>query len=583
MPALNHSLSRIFNEMASIYKYLGSAERFRALAYGKAARVIDGLKDDVKVYVKNNELEEIPGIGESIGEKIQEYIRTGKISKHEELKKKVPYELMELMNVSGFGPESLRQIHEELDVNTKDELINALADGSVSKLKRFGAKKVENMMRGLKLHKQSEERLLLWDALDLGERIVVELKVLKEVRRIELAGSVRRRKETIGDIDILVSCLPKDRKKIITEFTTLKERKTVLAKGGTKASIIIKDYNKQVDLRIVNENEWGAALLYFTGSREHNVHLRTIAKDKGWKINEYGVFRTKDDKRIAGETEKDVYDSLGFQWIPPELREDKGEIELAIKKKIPRLVELNEIQGDMQMHSKWSDGNMGIEELAKYVIKNYKYDYIVLTDHSKSERIAGGMDEKQFTKQIKEIKAVNKKIGKDFIKTGAEVDILPDGSLDLNDDLLSQLDWVCASIHSGFSKDNTERLIAACRNEYVCCIGHPSGRLLGKREAYKVNWGKVFKVAAETGTALEINAQPDRMDLNDELALQARQAGVKLTISTDSHAAQNYAFMKLGVYIARRAGCRAGDIVNAWSWKEIESFKELKRRMILET
>ena len=577
MPSINHSLSQIFKEMSGIYKYFGRTEQFRALAYSKASRVIDGLKNDITVFIKDNTLEDISGIGESIGEKICEYVNTGKIKKYDELKKTVPYQLLELLNVSGFGPESLRLIHNDLGIDSKEELIGALNDGRISKLKGFGNKKVENMLRGLKLFKQSEGRMLLWNALELGEGIIAELKKIKEIKHIELAGSLRRKKETIGDIDILVACNPKDRKKIITNFTTLKECKTILAKGDTKASILMENLNKQVDLRIVNENEWGAALLYFTGSKEHNIHLRSIAKEKDWKINEYGVYRIKDDKRIASDTEEEVYSSLGFQYIPPEMREDKGEIELAAKNKIPKLVELNDIKGDMHIHSNWSDGGMDIDKLASYVLNNYNYEYIVLTDHSKSERIANGMDEKGFMKQIKEIQSINKKLGKDFIKTGTEVDILTDGSLDLSDELLSQLAWVCASIHSGFSKDNTARIIAACRNPYVCCIGHPMGRLIGKREGYQVNWNEVFHAAVETGTALEINAQPSRMDLNDDLVRQAKDAGVKFCIDTDSHSQSNFAFMNIGVAIARRAWCTKDDILNTGNWNAIKSFAAKKK------
>jgi DNA polymerase (family X) len=580
MSETNHALSRILNNLGSIYSYLGDEERFRATAYNKAALSIDGLKEDIRVYIDEGTVEDIPGIGESIAEKIIEFVRTGKIKKYEELRKTVPVELLELMNVSGFGPQSLKQIHAELKISTRDELIKALEDGRISKLKRFGAKKVESMMRGLKLQKQSEERMLLWKALQIGERIVERMKKMKEVKKIELAGSIRRGKETIGDIDILVSCQPSHRKKVVQEFTLMPDRKMVLAQGETKASILLKEQNKQVDLRVLNEQEWGSGLLYFTGSKEHNVYLRSLAKEKGMKINEYGVFNISDNKRLAGKTEEEIYSLFGFQFIPPEMRETSGEFELAAKKKIPKLISLGDIRGDMQMHSTWSDGAMDIEELAGFVLKNYKYEYIVLTDHSKSSRIAGGKDEKALSGQLKEIETVNKKIGKPFIKKGLEVDILADGTLDLRNDFLAQLDWVCASIHSGFSKDNTERLIRACRNPYVNCLGHPSGRLIGKRDAYKVDWSALFKEAAKTGTAIEINAQPDRMDLNDMLAHQAREAGVMLTISTDSHAQGNYSFMKLGVLVARRAWCKATDILNTKSWKEVEAFVSAKRRKI---
>ncbi len=574
----NKLLANIFSDMAAIYRYEGSEEKFRALAYQKASRVLEGLQEDVSVYMKQRTLEEIPGIGESIAEKIKEFITTGKIKKYEEIKKLVPHEIMELMEVKGFGPESLRRIHTELKIGSKEELIKALQDGRISKLKGFGSKKVENMMRGLKLHKAVEERMLLWDALEAGEKVVAWLKQLNEVKQVELAGSLRRKKETIGDIDVLITCTQKSRKKIVDHFIAPGLAKEVLLKGGTKASIIVKDLNKQVDLRLVNEDEWGSALQYFTGSREHNIHLRTIAKEKGYKISEYGIFLIKNDKKIASQTEEDIYNTLGFQVMPPEMREDKGEIELALKHKIPKLISLDDIHGDLHMHSVWSDGINTIEDIARHVMKNYPYEYIVLTDHSKSERIANGMDEKEILKQIREINKINEKLGKAFIKKGVEVDILSDGKLDLSDEVLSQLDWVNAAVHSNFNRDNTDRIIKACENPYVYNIAHPTGRLIGSREPYKVDMEKVVEAAKATNTALEINSQPVRMDLNDDMAMNAREKGVKLVINTDSHNLNQFNYMKLGIYIARRSWCKAEDILNTNSWKEIEKFIARKRK-----
>ncbi|HSQ43604.1 MAG TPA: DNA polymerase/3'-5' exonuclease PolX [Ginsengibacter sp.] len=578
MPLVNKELGKIFSDMSHIYQYKNGKQRFRAIAYEKASRVINDLQDDITTFTKKGQLEEIPGVGSSIAEKINEYVKTGKIKKFESLKKTVPIDMLELMNISGFGPQSLKRIHQRLKINNRDEVIKALQDGRISEIKGFGKKKVDNMLRSLKLHKTVEERILLWNAMEAGNKVLDEFKKMKEVQQAELAGSLRRRKETIGDIDILVTCDEKSRKKIITKFVALPFIKEVLAKGDTKASVIINEFNKQVDVRIINPDEWGSALLYFTGSKEHNVQLRTIARDNGYKISEYGLFDIKTGKRIAGTTEEEIYNKLGFESIPPEMREQKGELDLAAKNKIPSLVTLTDIKGDMQMHSAWSDGTMDIEDLARFVSGHYPYEYIVLTDHSKSEIVAGGMNEEQFIDQVKEIRRVNTKLKKDFIKTGTEVDIKADGTLDLKDELLGQLDWVCASIHTGFTHDNTERIIAACENKFVNCIGHPSGRLIGQREAYPVNWEKVFKVAKQTNTAFEINCQADRMDLNDELARMARENGVKLTISTDSHQQSQFAFMQLGVFIARRAWCTKNDILNTASWNEIKKFAERKRK-----
>ncbi len=574
----NKELAELFENMATIYLYSGKENRFRAIAYQKAAKSIGNLLEDVEVYIKNNTLKNISGIGDGIAAKIQEFVTTGKVNAYEKLKEQVPLELIEMTEITGFGPKSLKQIHEELNISTKEELIKALYDGRVSKLKGFGSKKIENMLRGIKLHKTIEDRMLLWDALKVGGNILLDLKSFKEVKKAELAGSLRRKKETIGDIDILTSGKDKAKKKISDYFSSLPYVKQILAKGSTKVSVLLKDSGRQVDLRIVNEDEWGSALQYFTGSKEHNIHLRTIAKERGFKISEYGIFNLKNNQRLAGVTEEEIYQTLGFQTIPPEMREDKGEIELALKNQLPKLIEIDDIKGDLQMHSNWSDGTNTIEEIANYVNKKYNYEYIALTDHSKSLRVAKGMDEKQILKQLKAIKEVNLKLGKNFVKTGLELEILTDGSLDISDEILSQLDWVTAAIHQGFKKDNTDRIIRACENPYVHCIAHPTGRLIGSREPYKINMPKVIEVAKKMHTALEINAQPQRMDLNDELTMLARKNGVQLVISTDSHSFVNFDCMKLGVAIARRAWCTKEDILNSRSWKGVELFKKRKMK-----
>lgn len=577
----NKKLARIFYEMSNIYKYKGAAERFRFLAYQKASKVISALPKDILFYTKNHSLNEINGIGEGIAEKIEEYITTGRIMKFEELKKNVPYQLLDMMEITGFGPQSLKRIHEELDIKTKEKVIAALQNGSIAKLKGFGETKVKKMLQGLKVHKTVEDRILLWDALEIGERILQRLKDMPEVKNVELAGSLRRKKETIGDIDILVSCDKKFRKKIINTFTEPFLAKQILAKGDTKASIILHDSERQADLRVVNEDEWGSALLYFTGSKEHNIHLRTIAKEEGYKISEYGVFKIANNKRIASKTEEEIYSTLDFQFIPPEIREDKGEIELSKKNKIPDLIQLKDIAGDMQMHSLYSDGLSSIADIVQHIKKNFSYEYIVITDHSKSSRIANGMDEKELFKQLKEIDFINKKLEKKFVKSGIEVDILADGKLDFSDEILALLDWVTAAIHSNFNRDNTDRIINACENPYVNCIAHPTGRLIGKREPYKIDIERIVEAAKFTKTSLEINAQPDRMDLNDTLAKYAIDKGVKLVISTDSHSLRDFNYMKLGVDIARRAWCIKDNVLNTKAWTEIEKFKSSKAKIAL--
>ena len=573
----NKSLAFILKDISSIYKYLGGNERFRALAYERASKVISSLPNDITFYYTDESIKKLRGIGDSISEKIIEFIKTGKIKKYEVLKKSVPYKLLGLLDIKGFGPQSLKQIYTELNITTENELVVALENGSVSKLKNFGPKKIEAMLKGFKLHKIIIDRMLLWDALEIAENCLKWFKNIPEVINAELAGSLRRKKETIGDIDILISCENKNRNLIVSKFIKSVYVKQVIVKGDTKLSVVLKDCKRQLDLRIVNPDEWGSALLYFTGSKEHNIHIRTIARQKGFKISEYGIFSISSGKKIAGKTEEEVYNTIGYKIIPPEMRENKGELDLSLQNKIPDLISINDVKGDLQLHSTWSDGQSSIEEIVNYLSSNFSYQYIALTDHSKSSRIANGMDEKKILNQIKEIDLINKKYGIPFLKSGVEVDILSDGKLDISDEVLSQLDWVTASIHSNFNRDNTDRIIAACENKYVCCIGHPTGRLIGIREPYKLDMTKIIAAAAETFTALEINAQPNRMDLNDDLAWLAREKKVKLVISTDSHSLNEFNYIKLGVYIARRAWCKAEDVLNSKSWNEIKAFRNLKR------
>ena len=575
---INKEIADIFRKMAAIYEFLD--DQYRAMAYQRAAHIIESLPDDVRHYMETGKLYTIRGIGESIASKIREYVETGKIQKYEELKKKIPEDFIELIDLPGFGPKTLKRIHDELGISTKEELIKALKDGRVEQLEGFGPKKVENMLKGLEMYEISKRRILLWDALQLSNYLLDKIKKLKEVKDAEVVGSVRRRKETIGDIDILVIAEDKDRMKIMDYFTSLEGIEKVLVKGPKKSSIVLKvDGNeRQVDLRVFKKDEWGAALQYFTGSKQHNVHLREIAKEKGLKVNEYGVYKVDTNEKIAGETEEGVYESVGMQWVPPEMREDRGEIELALKHKIPKLVERKDIKGDLHVHSTWTDGANSIKDIVDFVRKKYKYEYIAMTDHSKAVRVAHGLDEQKLIEEINEINLINKMLGLDFIKKGIEVDILLDGSLDLSDEALSQLDWVVASVHTHFSRDNTDRIVKAMENPYVTVIGHPTGRIIGSREGYPVDMEQVIKVAKETGTALEINSQPRRMDLNDIWIRKCVEEGVPLVISTDSHNLGNFEFMEIGVSLARRGWATKKDILNTRSWKEIQEFVNKKRK-----
>ncbi|HVU94124.1 MAG TPA: DNA polymerase/3'-5' exonuclease PolX [Puia sp.] len=575
----NAELANIFHQMASCYRYLGARHRFRVIAYDNAVQTINGLKDDISTYAAGvKTLDKLHGVGVSIASKIIEFLQTGQIAAFEKLKQRVPPGLLPLMDINGFGPATVKTLHKKLGVSNQEEMLAAIESGRIGRLKGFGPKKINNMRKGLQLFAGRQTRMLLWDAMQIGDSMLNAVLAIPGVKKADLAGSLRRRKETIGDIDIVATADKKDWTTITGRFTNLPVVQRVLAAGKTKASILLQKSNAQIDLRLVSEQEYGSALLYFTGSREHNIALRTWAKTRGWKLNEYGVFETDTNKRLAGATEEEIYRLFGMHFIPPELREEKGGIDLARKGPLPKLIEIKDIRGDMHVHSTWSDGTADIGDIAGHLRKTFPaYEYVVITDHSPSQRVARGLTPQEFTRQFAEIDRLNAKLGLPFVRKGVEVDILADGSLDLSDHLLKQFDWVVASIHSLFNQDNTERLITACEHPLVCCIGHPGGRLIGKREPYPVDWRRLIQKAATTGTALEINAQPERLDIPDTIAKEAAEKGVRLAIGTDAHALNQFDFMSMGVSMARRGWCTKENILNTAPWKEIERFRSAKR------
>ncbi len=578
----NRELAKLLARIADMYEFLGGdTNRFRALAYRKAAQVIENLPEDIATYMEKHDLQKVHGIGAKTIEKIREFLKTGTIQKYEELRQQVPESLIPLMDVPGLGPKTLRQLYETFHIQTEEDLRRILQSGEVYRLKGFGPKKVQKILHGLELRTALTQRMLYWEALTLARDLLHALheQLGTQIQKSAYAGSLRRGKETIGDIDLLISTNPEHRTAIIQTFTQLPDVKEILAAGETKASVLVGDNRRQVDLRLIQPDQWGAALMYFTGSKNHNVRLRELARARGWKLNEYGLFDETSNTRLAGTTEEEVFACFNMQWIPPEMREDQGEIELALNHQIPQLVTIQDIRGDMQSHSTWSDGSLSILEMADYVLKHFPhYEYLVLTDHSQAVRVAGGLSPEQFRKQKEEIQKVNAELGRDFVKAGAEVDILPNGNLDLPDDLLQELDFVIASIHSHFQRDNTDRIIQACLNPYVHAIGHPTGRLIGSREPYPLNMEQIIEVCAQTGTALEINGQPDRMDLNDQYARWAREAGVPLILSTDAHYSSNFHYMEIAVVIARRAWCSPQHILNTRPWHEITLWKQEKAR-----
>ena len=561
----NKELADLFEKMADILEFKGE-NPFKIRAYRKASRILGDLTQDIGEITESGKLKDVPGIGEGMAQKIVEYLKTGKIAKYEEIRKGVSDELIGIMDIPGMGPKTLSLIHREKGIGNLSQLEKAVEDGSLIGLPGIGEKKVENIKRGIELLKQSKGRMNLGIAFPLAKRIVEALREKTGLRKIEWAGSLRRMRENIGDIDILAT--GPNHEKIVTTFTHLPEVKEVLASGETKASVIVEG-GVQIDLRVVEEDSYGAALQYFTGSKGHNIHLRGIAKAKGIKINEYGVF--EGEKKIGGKEEKDVYKVLGMAWIEPELREDRGEIEAAQEKNLPKLVEESEVKGDFHVHSNWSDGSSSIEEVARAALKR-GYQYIVICDHSKSLKIAHGLDETRLMKQMEEIDRINELLKGFQILKGTEVDILSDGRLDLSEKALEKLDFVVASVHSGFKQDKermTKRIIKALENPYVHVLGHPTGRLLGARYPYEVEMGEVMEAAKKYGKALEVNAYSERLDLDDIHCRKAKEMGVKVGIGTDTHHLDQMWMMSLGIAVARRGWLETQDVLNALSLKEL--------------
>jgi DNA polymerase (family 10) len=561
----NKELADLFEKMGDILEFKDE-NPFKINAYRKASRILVDLTQDIEEIAGRGELKKIPGIGEGMAQKIEEYLKTGKVSKFEEVRKGISDELIAMMDIPGMGPKTLALLHKEKRVGSLSQLEKAVENGSLLGLPGMGEKKVENIKRGIQLLQQSKGRMNLGMAFPVARKVVETLRKRTGSKMIEWAGSLRRMKENIGDIDILAT--GPDHEKIIQAFTHLPEVKEVLASGETKASIIVEG-GLQIDLRVVEEDSYGAALQYFTGSKGHNIRLRGIGRAKGIKINEYGVF--KGDKKIGGKEERDIYRSLGMEWIEPELREDRGEIEAAQNHDLPKVVLESEIKGDFHVHSNWSDGSSSIEEVARAAQKK-GYQYIAICDHSKSLKIAHGLDETRLMKQMEEIDRTNEKLKNFRILKGTEVDILSDGRLDLSDKVLEKLDVVIAAIHSGFKQDRekmTKRIIRAIENPLVNILAHPSGRLLGARNPYEVEMGEVMEAAKKYGKALEINAYFERLDLDDIHCRKAREMGIRVAIGTDTHHLDQMWMMSLGVAVARRGWLETGDVLNTLSLKEL--------------
>ena len=576
---INKELSKIFNNMA-VYLEMDEIP-FKPQAYEKAAIAIEAMGESAaKIYGKGGlkALEEISGVGKGIAEKIAEYIKTGKIKEYELLKKKMPVNLEELGVVEGIGPKKIKILYKKLGVKNIDDLEEAAKKHKIAPLFGFGEKAEKNILEGIKFVRRGHGRFLLGEILPIARDIYAKLKEVRGVEKVDYAGSIRRMKETIGDIDFLV--ISKDPEKVVNFFVKLPGVAKVWGRGKTKASARMKE-GFDMDIRIIPPKSYGAALQYFTGSKEHNIALRKIAIDKGLKLNEYGLF--KGAKMIAGKTEEEIYKKLGMDWIPPEIRENTGEIEAAIGKKPPELIELKDIKGDLHTHSNWNGGENSIEEIVETAIK-IGYEYIGISDHAKFLKIENGLDEKQLRKRNKEIDRLNlkwNKFGISASKTqnsklkilkGCEANIMADGSVDIDNKTLAEMDFVIAGIHSQFKMTKekmTERIIKAMENKNIDILSHPTGRIIGKRDEYQIDFNKILKAAKKTKTILEINAHPARLDLKDIYIKKVKEAGVKMIVNSDANHIRELKLMEYGVAQARRGWAEKKDIINCWEVEKL--------------
>ncbi len=578
----NKELAQIFYEISEYSEIKGELV-FKSIAYQKAALSLDALGENVEdIYTRGGKkaLEKIPGVGKNIAEKIEEYLNKGKIKYYEDLKKKTPVKVYELTRVEGLGPKRIKALYQKLKIKNLKDLEKAAKSHKISPVFGFGEKTEKNILESIEFLKRSKGRFLLCDALSIVKEIEKHFQRLKKIQKMSVAGSVRRKKETVGDVDLLVA-IKEAKSAVLTKvlaneimdfFVNLPGRVKILGKGLTKSSIKLKQ-GLNIDLRIVPEKSYGSALQYFTGSKDHNIATRKIAISRGLKLNEYGVFRG--EKRIAGRNEKEVYQAIGLSYIEPEMRENQGEIERALEKSLPKVISYQDIKGDLHCHSDWNGGVDSIAEMAQ-TAQNMGYEYIGITDHTQFLKIERGLNEKQLAQQRKEIDQLNKKFqnsGLEFqILQGAETNILNDGSIDIKDEALKKLDYVIAGVHSGLkmSKDKmTERMIKAMKNPHINIISHPTGRILKKRDEYEIDFDKILKAAKEFNIILEINSCPERLDLNGQNIREAKKAGVKMVINTDAHQKNHMCYMEFGIAQARRGWAEEKDIINTQHLKEL--------------
>jgi DNA polymerase (family 10) len=562
MPVQNAEIAAMFDQTADLLEIKGE-NQFRVRAYHRAARTIEGLPQSVRSLLSAEaDLTELPGIGKDLAGKIAAIVKTGHFELLDSLKKKLPGELGDMAALPGLGPKRVKLLYDKLKVRTLDDLRRVIKIGRLQELRGFGPT-MEKKLAGALEKPVAEKRFKLAVAEAEAEALV---GFLRNGGRVVVAGSYRRRRDTVGDLDILVTS--KHGPAVGDKLTGYENVAEVLAHGPTRTTVVLRS-GLQVDVRAVSEESYGAALLYFTGSKAHNIALRGLANDRDWKLNEYGLFSGK--RRIAGATEEEVYNKLGLAFIPPELREDRGEIALAKANMLPRLVTVADMRGDLHVHSDWTDGTASIEAMA-VAAQARGYAYMALTDHSRRVAMAHGLDPTRLARQMREVDKLNAKLKGFTILKGIELDILKDGSLDLPDSILSQLDVVVASVHSFFDlprEVQTDRVVRAMQNRHVSILGHPTGRLIGEREPYDIDMDRVLSAAHDLGCYVEINAEPDRLDLNDIHAHAAKSKGVKAAISTDAHSVNAFEYMRFGIDQARRGWLTADDVINTRALAEL--------------
>lgn len=573
---IQHEIAKLFSEAADILE-IRDENRFRIRAYRRAAQSLESFGGDLAGLAQEGALSEIDGVGNDLAAKIEEYLANGEIQAIEKLRASVDPGLIAMLEISGMGPRSVGKLHAELGIRTIEELELAVRSEKVRAVAGFGPKKEEKILEGIKLHRRSLQRLSLSGARRLAQALTEFLNKKAQIKNVEIAGSLRRGKESIGDIDLLLTS--GDLELIAEKIQRSEHFSEFVARGNTKVSFRTTE-GIQVDIRQVKPGSFGAALLYFTGSKEHNVKLRERAIHKGFRLNEYGIFNASGDTLIAAKTERAVYQKLGLSWIPPELREARGEIETAEKGQLPDLVSEKTIKGDFHTHTNWSDGKHELKQMLDHA-NRLGYSYYAVTDHSQSLKVANGLSPERLSRQIKEIRKLDNSYSKMRVLAGAEVDILKDGNLDFSEEDLNQLDFVVASVHTNFNlseEQMTKRVIRAMENPFVNVLGHPTGRLVGKRSGFEVNISEIAEAAARTQTALEINGSEKRMDLNDAHIREAAKSGCLFVLTTDAHQKDQLDAMPNAISMARRAGLSADRIINTWPRKNLIDWIRNKRK-----